>query len=138
MKWCYKITFRKTAVWEVFCVILFFIIPFHYRETSSCFVKRKNYSPKIQWKDTQTQVFSCKFYEVFQNSFFIEHLRFFLPVTYLQSYFIFCSVQTFNAIGYNWIIGNYRGRPLEVFLGKGSLKLCTKFAREYSCRIEFQ
>ena len=29
-------------------------------------------------KETQEQVFSCEFYEVFKNTFFIEHLRWLL------------------------------------------------------------
>ena len=39
-----------------------------------------------------------------------------------------------------WLLGNlwnkktYRNRPPKVFLGKGVLKLCSKFTREHPCR----
>ena len=32
------------------------------------------------------------------------------------------------------MVGNDRSGPLEVFLGKGVLKICSKFTGEYSCQ----
>ena len=35
---------------------------------------------------------------------------------------------------FNTYFSNYRGSHPEVFLGKGCLKICSKFTKEYPCR----
>ena len=57
-------------------------------------------------------MFSCEFYEISKNALFTEHLRWLLlplPV-------------------------KFRSRRTEVSLGKGVLKICSKFTGEHPCR----
>ena len=58
------------------------------------------------------------------------------PKDYLKDFSFFFSIQIYFS---SWTIsgkdkGFFRGSHPEVFLGKGVLKICSKFTGEHSCR----
>ena len=80
-------------------------------------------------KETLAQVFSCEFCEFSKNTSFTEHLWATIsePVIDVRYGPIFVNL-------YSATNTTLRSSPPWVFLGKGVLKICSKFTGEYPCR----
>ena len=71
-------------------------------------------------------MFYCEFCKISKNTIFTEHLRTTASVEIMQkqSYHILKLIKALN----------FRSNRPEVLLGKGVLKICSKFTGEHPCR----
>ena len=71
-------------------------------------------------------MFYCEFCKISKNTIFTEHLRTTASVEIMQkrSYHILKLIKSLN----------FRSNRPEVLLGKGVLKICSKFTGEHPCR----
>ena len=70
-------------------------------------------------------MFSCKFCDIFKNTFFTEHL---------------CATASVSSIKRSWnckVLWLFRGNRPEVFCKKGLLRNLTKFTRKHLCQSLF-
>ena len=74
-------------------------------------------------KETLPQVFSCEFCEIFENTYFIEHIL----TTASEWFELNCALRLREAIR------SFRNRRSEVFCKKSVLKNLTKFTGKHLC-----